>query len=648
MNRSLAPSERSLRRLDQWSKWTLIVTLFLLPVVLYFASGIKIGSASAHAWLPEGRAERQRYEEFVRAFGNDQFLVVSWDGCRVDDPRLMSFQSLVANAQDQSPALVAGIQSSKDSLELLMKEPLGLSQAAAMNRLRGVLFGPDETALSIISFTPRGIASQKASVELVRSIADQVEGLGRDRLRMVGSIYEAFAVDEAAEGSLKRLVLPSSLLGVLLAWLCLRSVRGAAAVLIIAGVGQLLAVALVSATGGEFSAVLIVLPTLVFMLTLSAAVHFMNYYADVAAWHRDHFGSRAIYLGIKPSILATVTTALGMIALATSQLAPVRGFGLYSATALCLATTFLILAFPRISDLFCAKRFAAMPMQDATSSESHHEAMIPAWATNYAAWSSRNSTWIVFLGFALIGLSFYGLLHLKSSTKFDDMFPQGSSTIRDMKWVEQHLGPIASVEVLVKFNPDVEVGDYEQLEWIDRIVERLKNHPDVGGVIGATSFLPKLPKSSSMRDVTRRSVLRKELPKSFGLLEEKGWISNKLGQRVWRINAKVSALSRADYGELTSRVRMAVEQVRDSSEKEKPFQADLTGLSPIMHDTNLALLDDLGSSFTTAFFLITPVMMWIGRGIRAGLLIMIPTSSPKPWSLAGWPGSVTPSISRGF
>ena len=618
LNRSLAPNEQSLRRLDRWSTWTLIVTLILLPAVIYFASGIKIGSASAHAWLPEGRAERQRYEDFVRAFGNDQFLVVSWDGCRVDDPRLSHFRDLVAGAQQQLPAFVAGVQTSKDSLDLLMEEPLGLSRNAAMSRLRGVLFGPDETALSIISFTPLGIAKQKESVELIRSIADRVDGLGRDRLRMVGSIYEAFAVDEAAEGSLKRLVLPSSCLGILLAWLCLRSVRGAAAVLIIAGVGQLLAVAMVAATGGEFSAVLIVLPTLVFMLTLSAAVHFMNYYADVAAWHRDHFGSRAIYLGIKPSILATATTALGMIALATSQLAPVRGFGLYSATALCLATAFLILAFPRVSDLFCRTRFASMPIENGTACERHHEAMIPAWATSYAEWSYRNSTWIVLVGFGLIGLSFYGLLHLKSSTKFDDMFPQGSSTIRDMKWVEQHLGPIASVEVLVKFNPDAEIGDYEQLEWIDRIVERLKNHPDVGGVIGATSFLPKLPKSSSMRDVTRRSVLRKELPKSFGPLEEKGWISNKLGHRIWRINAKVSALSRADYGELTSRVRVAVDQVRDSSDQEKPFQADLTGLSPIMHDTNLALLDDLGSSFTTAFFLITPVMMWIGRGVRAG------------------------------
>jgi hypothetical protein len=53
----------------------------------------------------------------------------------------------------------------------------------------------------------------------------------------------------------------------------LEECRAAIAVLVIAGVGQLLAIAIVTVTGGVFSAVLIVLPTLVFMLTLSAAVH---------------------------------------------------------------------------------------------------------------------------------------------------------------------------------------------------------------------------------------------------------------------------------------------------------------------------------------------------------------------------------------
>lgn len=59
-----------------------------LPVVLFYASGMRIGSASANSWLPEGWPERGRYERFLESFGSDQYLVASWEGCRVDDPRL--------------------------------------------------------------------------------------------------------------------------------------------------------------------------------------------------------------------------------------------------------------------------------------------------------------------------------------------------------------------------------------------------------------------------------------------------------------------------------------------------------------------------------------------------------------------------------
>jgi predicted RND superfamily exporter protein len=224
--------------------------------------------------------------------------------------------------------LVDSLQTSTDIYKSLVDPPLGLSPANARARLEGSFLGKDGTAALFVRFNSDGIALQKQAIELVRSAADGIEGLGREPLQMVGSIYEGYAVDEAAEKSLKRLVLPSSLMGVVLAWLCLRSVRGALTVLLIGGLGQLIAVAVVALTGGEFSAVLIVLPTLVFMLTLSAAVHFMNYYGDVAYSHRDHLGARAILLGLKPSILATLTTSLGMIALATSQLSPVRTFGL--------------------------------------------------------------------------------------------------------------------------------------------------------------------------------------------------------------------------------------------------------------------------------------------------------------------------------
>ena len=115
-----------------------------------------------------------------------------------------------------------------------------------------------------------------------------------------------------------------------------------------------------------------------------------------------------------------------------------RTFGLYSACCLCIATIVLFLAFPKLSDWLCKSRYRA----------------------------------ICILGFALLAVSFYGLWHLKSSTKFDDMFPEQSETRQSMAWIEEHLGPIASVEVLVKFPKPNALEPYDQLVWVDRLTDR--------------------------------------------------------------------------------------------------------------------------------------------------------------------------------
>lgn len=644
----LAPTHRA-ETLAKLSRWFLVLVLLALPFILWGASHIKIGSASAHAWLPEGRAERARYEDFIKHFGSDQFLVVSWDGATLDDERLGAMANAIHRLDTSVPPLVSQIATSRDIFSSLIEPPLSLSPGVAKSRLEGSVLGTEGVAALFIRFTPQGVANQHGSIELVRSAADSVLRLHRSELQMVGSVYEAYAVDQAAGDSLNRLVIPSSLMGILLAWLCLRSVRGAITVLLIAGVGQLIAIALVAMTGGEFSAVLIVLPTLVFMLTLSAAVHFMNYYHDVAYAHKNHLGARAILLGLKPSVLATLTTALGMIALATSQLAPVRTFGLYSASALCLATVVLLFAFPYLSDLLCRKKFLSEAIDERVRSGEADltgdlDLPVAPWASRYAAWVNRNHILICVMGFALIGVSFYGLLHLKSSTKFDEMFPKQSPTVRAMQWFESNIGPIASVEVMLKF-PKGQVGEtangegevYEQAVWVEQITKELRSNPDIGGVLSATSFLPKLPTGGRVRDVTKRAVLRNELDKQLPMLKEQGWVATDQDSMIWRVTAKVSALSKLDYGQLTDSVRRTIEPIESRSAK---FRAEYTGLSPIMHDTQLALLADLGSSFSTAFLLITPVMMLIAKGIRPGLLIMIPNILPETlvFGMMAWLG----------
>lgn len=637
-----------LKRLERWSRWAIFVMLFLLPWAIYGVLNLPVGAAALHKWLPEGKPERQRYERFLEVFGNDHFLVVSWDGCRLDDPRVDLFRESVAAEDSSTAPHIESVLTTGDVVKILTSEPLNLPPREAASRLKGFLLGPKGNAAVVVRFTQQGIANQKASIAIVFQAAEKVPNLGRKSLRMAGSIYESYAVDEASENSLKKLVLPSCFLGMLLSWICLRSVRAALAVLFIAGVGQLLAIAIVYYSGGYFSAVLIVLPTLVFMLTLSGAVHLMSYYGDVSRWHKNHLGARAMLLGFKPSLLASVTTSLGMAALATSQLAPVREFGLYSAVALSFATLFMLLGFPKVADWFCGSRsnIAGEEIIDLVntpepSDNVSHTSHVSPRAEAYVRWMSKHANLVAGLGLILMVVSFIGFLNLKSSTKFGDMFPRKSAVVRDMAWIEEHLGPIASVEVLLRFQSDCELDLFDRVTWVDRVAKQIRSSPDVGGVMSALTFLPPQPTSGSMRDVVRRSAMRKLLDKNLAVLKDNGWVGESKDAQVWRITAKVSAIADENYGVLVDRIRDAVDEaIQGEAHSALPFTVEYTGLSPVMHETQLMLLRDLGASFSTAFLLITPVMMLIARGFWAGLLIMIPNILPETlvFGMMAWLG----------
>jgi len=598
-----------------------------------------MGSAGVHEWLPEGRPERERYEAFVEAFGNDQVVLLSWDGCRFDDPRLIEFQSRLRTLPKFNE-YVHGIESSDQLMSQLTGHPLTLSTSQAMERLRGFMIGSDETAAVLVRVTAEGVLNQNATVEMIQLAADQTQNLGRNALRLAGTVYEAFAVDQAAESSLKRLVLPSSILGLLMSWFCLSQVRRAIVVLVLGGVGQLLAVSMVYYTGNRFSAVLIVLPTLVFMLTLSGAVHLMNYYAESVRRKAQYPGARAMLLGWKPCVLSSLTTMLGMGSLWTSQLAPVRQFGLFSAIGLGIATVVLLMGFPAIADWFCGTSRIESTNQNEANSPESIKSQNTVWTEHYLDWLHRNAMAISSIGIVLLIATCAGLAYLKASTKFSDMFPKKSQTNSDMAWMEQHLGPIATVEVLLKFPKDSSFSNLDQARLVGYVSEGLRSNPDVGGVLSASTFLPTWSESSSIGATVKRAILRKRFDEAAPLLQKQGLFAQSKEKQSWRIMAKVSATSDRDYGQLTRSVSNTTNAILQLGSLDSQVIAEFTGLSPVMHETQVALLTDLGYSFVTAFALITPVMMFIVRGVRGGLLIMLPNVLPVTFAFGsmGWLG----------
>jgi len=614
---------------------SLAILIGLLPFGIWATMKIPIGSADVHDWLPQGSRERQKYQEFTRRFGSDQILLVSWEGATLRDPRLRQYTEAVERHPDFA-LYFSKLVSPHRIVETLKQPPGNLEEDASIARLHGILIGPDGTAALLLYVSEYGVAKQRQTIEFVREIADTTPSLGREPLRLVGTVYEAYAIDEAAESSLIRLVPPSTALGLLVCWFCFGNVRAVFAVMLLAGVGQLIAVALVYYTGSHFSAVLIVLPTLVFMLTLSGAVHLMNYFFEKRDLPSGQRGIHAFAKGWWPCLLASATTSLGMGSLLTSQLFPVREFGLFSAVGLGLSTVVLLLTFPALTAiLFAFEGKTRRPVQ------AKHW-YVRTCIQRYVQWQCKEASFLLLVSFLLLCATCIGLTWLRSSTKFCDMFPIRHRTHQDMLWFEQHVGPIASVEVLLSFDASNRRELLEQLRQVERVANHLADSRDVGGVLSASSLLPRVPDARGIRATTQRSVMRKRIEENLDRLESEGLLSTNGDEWTWRVMAKVSAVSERSYGEVTRSIQRRVENalVEQAISDSPKATIEVTGLSPVMHETQVALLTDLGMSFLSAFLLITPVMMLMVRSVLGGLLIMLPNVLPITvvFGCMGWVG----------
>ncbi len=644
-----------LRRLNVCSKLTLIVILAVLPLVIYGAWHVQTGNALAHEWLPRESPEREAYDRFIGNFGDDQFILVTWQGCRLDDPRLTAFRDAVRSHAHGPSALIERADSSGDFLAALTRPPLELSQDAARARLTGALIGDDGTCLVIVKLTLDGTRQQSQSLETIRRAADSVDGLGRDRLLLAGTIYEALVVDEAGALALRTFVLPSTLFALVVAWISLGSARASLVAFALAGFGQLTTLALLWATGGKLSAVLTIVPTLVFMLSLSTVVHLVNYHRDALRGRGAYAGVRAMLQGLRPCVLASLTTAIGMGSLLVSQLAPVRNFGVYASVGLVIATTLVLAAFPALVDLVVGNR----PREATPSPRRHdgHHGKRPSRATAYVAFLDRHARAVSLAGVVLLGVTAPGALWLQASTKFDRMFPKDGSVIQGVRWIEDHIGPLVSIEVLLEFDTSEATTPVARARWVSRVEQAIREVPEVGGVLAASTFLPSFTSGASLRGALRRAVLNRQLESHRRDLAEDGWLAEDGDNEVWRITAKVSGLQDEDYGFLTEQVRAAVDQEIASMPEGITLSVVTTGLSPVIHEAQVLLMSDLGTSFMMAFLLITPVMMVVVRGFVAGLLAMIPNVLPVVvvFGMMGWlgvrldiAGMLTASIAMGI
>ena len=653
----------AIQRLSKLLLWSALVWL---PCLSFWAAQVRFGTPDVSVWLPGDDAARTTYRQFLEQFGDGQVLFMAWPDCTLDDPRLGQLSGYLQELVRTQPQFgISQVQDSSQMLQQWLRAHAERSMAMAQQQLQGFAIGPDGSCFIALHVEAELGERLAPLIDTLRQSAQQVIAVDPSELILAGEPFQVYVVDRATRETVQRIVPPSSLAALAIAWICLRSIRLTLLVFILAGLGQLIGLALIAVFVGEMSAVLVVLPTLIFMLTLSGAVHLTNYFRDVAGQDPAAAGVQALRLGARPCILATLTTIFGFGSLMVSQLQPVWQFGSLAAVGLFLSTALLLGLFPAAVSLVVKRPSIThrKPLPEQVNphdmppalhdglrlNESYSESRAGQWLTQLTA---RHATLISVAGVVVLLLSLNGLVRLKTSTEFEDMFPPSSPAIESLHWMQSHLGPIDSLEFILSFPKRSSADVLAQAQLLAAVHADLKSSRYVAAVLSAATFLPPLDTGRGTRATIRRAVLRRTLTAHREDLQAQHLLADGPDAWRWRLSVRIHDLSGDDYHEVQTQLAAMVQasldaQARISLTNDSSSSAFansdrpsfvITGLRTVIEKAHFTMLTDLGGSFAMAFLLIVPVMMLIVRGVRAGLLLMLPNVLPVAivFGAMGW------------
>lgn len=586
----------------------MIAALLTPPMALFAVKAVESNKNEVSDWLPASYEETTQLRWFRKHFVADQFVLISWEGCDLgaapdgsqDDPRMEKLVAALERAKVPSPTgggevpCFCKLTTGRRVLSELTAAPTNLPIEVALSRLQGTLIGPDGKQTCVLA-TLSNDAVKKMRAAVGRPIRRPLKlrndvvsplfvalaeaGIGEEEVRLGGPPIDNVAIDEEGERTLARLAGLAGLFGVGLAWWSLRSVRMTCIVFLCGGLSAGLALAIVPLTGGTMDAILMSMPALVYVLSVSGCIHFINYYVQAA---EEHGVEAAVPYAVRhawwPALLCSVTTAIGLVSLCPSDITPIRKFGAYSAAGVMAMLLVLFLVLPAIL------RFWPWRPHRPTAEQSERSAIPAPYWTRFGNAIRRRHGLVMTGCFGVIALLCFGLPRVTTSIDLLKLFGAEAKLITDYKWYEANIGRLVPMELVVRFPKEslrehlapgapteALVASHNFLERFE-LVGRLQNSIEsklgpagedlAGATMSAVTFAQELTgPGAGFRRATERYIADQELAAHRDAFERSGFLRTdpETGEELWRISVRFAAFHGVDHGQLVSRLRSAVE-----------------------------------------------------------------------------------------
>lgn len=594
--------KRIYRFLAQRSGMCALVVVMSAAIPARFLPDLRLDN-SIETWVPQKSEAYRDYLKFVERYGSDEFIVV---GLEIPDP----FADVALQRQRELAAklrAVSGVDGVWDLPALareLHGDAAGWKENAAKDAfLQHSVLGVDgHTAGMFIWLKP--LQGPDARRVLMRDINAAITAFQSNEFKthLAGTPRLNVALDLASEHD-SSVFLPAAVgICVIALFLMLRSFRGVLSAMVAVGVSATWTVGLMAMTGHSLNVVTIIMPTLHFVLGLSNGIRLVSRFNINFAEKRDVTEAIESTLNqlFLPLLFMTITMVVGFMALLTSDLAPIRELGLFSAIG-------LIIAF--LSNIFIVPGILAAGsprIPEAAKSGMEH------WSARSGEWAVRHRYGVLTLSFILILVCTLLIPKIETESNVLNFFPPESEVQMDYEFIGRRLTGYYTLEV------EVEADEQKGYALIDGL-KKLEH--DALGIPGIVR-VDHIGKMDALQKILARGPPDRTTPSPFAGLAERFYYESD-GVVAMRFCVLVNTMRSSEFYPL-------VAKLRKSADKHFPVDTAIrfTGIVSLLNQSQSALVETQVRSFATAFGIIIVMIGFLFRSPLAALASILPNIVP--------------------
>ena len=309
----------------------------------------------------------------------------------------------------------------------------------------GRLVSKDETVTTIIAEINDGVFSQK----FYKKILDLANSYNSDNIHIyvAGRPIVEGTLAVLGPDDMKKMVPIVLLIITIVLYLTLRSYKSTITTLAVVFFSTIITFGLMTALNIPIYSISTMMPVMLIAIGVAYGIHMYNHLDFHLSEHPDSTKMEAVKVMVsgmwKPVVMTAVTTAVGFISLLTSQVYPIKYFGIFTAFGV-LVAMFLSLAFIPASTLLFGMPKSKKYKKKSDENEGKH-----TLAYNFARWILNHKNVSIITTIVVVVLSLWGMQKIWINSSFLDKFNKDSDIVLTDKFINEHFGGTTTINLIL-------------------------------------------------------------------------------------------------------------------------------------------------------------------------------------------------------